>query len=83
MLKPLARNRKGLAHANLQPGDPWTFIRDQPLVNAETGQPLKPGDMIVRRFEPDGRAHLFEIRAVHFGSIYETIYRGLQADGRA
>jgi hypothetical protein len=83
MAKPLPQNDKISADTALQPGDPWTFIRDQPLRNAETGEPLKPGDGIVQKAGQGSLPRLFEVRAIHRGCVYETTYRGLKPQSAA
>lgn len=59
----------------LQIGDPWTLIRDEPRRD-EAGEPLKPGNVLCKWFATNEPARAFEITAIHHESVYETKFVG-------
>lgn len=60
---------------DMQIGDPYTFILDEPIRDKE-GQPAKIGGVIDKWFSTAEPARLFEIVAIHHESVYETKFVG-------
>lgn len=62
------------AFRTLEPGDPWTFIYDDPIRDA-AGQPVKVGDLVSNWFATDEPGRVFRITAIR-GTAYETEFVG-------
>lgn len=61
---------------DLQIGDPYTFIRDEPVYTHDTGEPVKVGDTISHCFSTAEPARAFRIKAIHHETVYETEFVG-------
>lgn len=59
----------------LQPGDPWTIIRDEPIVKADRTL-IGVGDLVSKWFATNEPGRLFKVVRVHQPATYETQYVG-------
>ncbi|AVX04277.1 hypothetical protein MXMO3_01752 [Maritalea myrionectae] len=58
---------------NLKPGDEFTFIRDEPII--DKGEPVNIGDIFPRQFDDDGPRYAFRVFDIS-GATYQCIYLG-------
>lgn len=63
------------AFRQLQPGDPWTMILDQPITN-ENGAPAPVGSLISKWFATNEPGRIFRVTAIHGKATYETVFVG-------
>jgi hypothetical protein len=59
-------------------GDPYTFIRDEPIYTHDSGgvEPVQIGDTIAHCFSTAEPARAFRVKAIHHETVYETEFVG-------
>jgi len=74
-------NLSTAAFRTLEPGDPWTFIYDAPVLH-DSGRHVVVGELISKWFATNEPGRVFRITAIR-GTAYETEYVGFETDLRA